>query len=248
MANKERYITIAEFAEKAGVSRAYLYKVLSTKLSTYCKQVDNQKMLNIKALELFDVNQSVNQVDSDTDTLKDLIEILQEQQATLKAELKIKNQQIEAQLKEMGEYSERLKESHYLIAQQQKNEQKLLETTSQPQEKPKQESLLNPHKFSTETEYSQYLLKLLPRIGMFSTRKDRQELEKILELMSEEERELIYQEKAYREAIEHIRQVDFSKLEEQEKTDKEKEIQFNQELERMRKEILKAIREEKGGI
>lgn len=247
MANKEQYITIAEFAEKAGVNRTYVYKLLDNKLKPFCIKVDNKQMLKIQALELFNVSK-VDTEETDTDTLKELIEILQEQQATLKAELKIKNQQIETQLKEMSEYSERLKESHYLIAQQQKNEQKLLETTSQPQEKSKQESLLNPHKFSTEAEYSQYLLKLLPRIGMFSTRKDRQELEKILELMSEEERELIYQEKTYREAIEHIRQVDFSKLEEQERTDKEKEIQFNQELERMRKEILKAIREEKGGI
>lgn len=205
MANKEQYITIAEFAEKAGVNRTYVYKLLDNKLKPFCIKVDNKQMLKIQALELFNVSK-VDTEETDTDTLKELIEILQEQQATLKAELKIKNQQIEAQLKEMGEYSERLKESHYLIAQQQKNEQKLLETASQPQEKPKQESLLNPHKFSTEAEYSQYLLKLLPRIGMFSTRKDRQELEKILELMSEEEKELIYQEKAYREAIEHIRQ------------------------------------------
>ena len=242
MTNKEQYITIAEFAEKAGVNRTYVYKLLDNKLKPFCIKVDNKQMLKIQALELFNVSK-VDTEETDTDTLKELIEILQEQQATLKAELDIKNEQIRA-------LNTANSQQLQLIDQQQKlqaiAEAKRIEV--HPQEIPKQESLLNPHKFSTEAEYSQYLLKLLPRIGMFSTRKDRQELEKILELMSEEEKELIYQEKAYREAIEHIRQVDFSKLEEQERTDKEKEIQFNQELERMRKEILKAIREEKGGI
>lgn len=242
MANKEQYITIAEFAEKAGVNRTYVYKLLDNKLKPFCIKVDNKQMLKIQALELFNVSK-VDTEETDTDSLKELIEILQEQQATLKAELDIKNEQIRA-------LNTANSQQLQLIDQQQKlqaiAEAKRIE--AHPQEIPKQESLLNPHKFSTEAEYSQYLLKLLPRIGMFSTRKERQELEKILELMSEEEREMIYQEKAYREAIEHIRQVDFSKLEEQERTDKEKEIQFNQELERMRKEILKAIREEKGGI
>lgn len=240
---KEEYISISEFAKRAGVSRQFIYKELSTKLSTYCKEVDNQKMLNIKALELYSVNQTVNQVvneETDRDTMKDLIEILQEQQKVLKQELDIKNDQIRAHLQ--------------LIDQQQKlqamSEAKRLEMKPEKTE----ESLLNRSKFSTEAEYLQYLCRLVPRIGLFSTRADKEELERVLELMSEDERKLIYRKKAYREAIEELRKVDFDErekafeeIEREAKKDREKWQQqldkWRQEQEELRQEI-----EKRGGI
>lgn len=236
---KDDYLSISDFAKRAGVNRSYIYKLLPTKLKPYCLQVDNKQMLKIQALELFNVSK-VDTEETDGDTLKELIEILQEQQETLKAELSIKNQQIESQCNQLEEYSERLKESHFLIAQQQKNEQKLLETTATPQEIPKQESLLNRDKFSTEAEYQQYLLKLLPRIGMFSNRYDLQELNKVLEMMSEYERKLIFRDKRAKEAIEHIKGVDFDQLEkdlaEAEKESAEMRNKWNESMEQMRAE------------
>lgn len=238
---KEQYISIAEFAERAGVNRSYIYKLLSTKLSTYCLQVDKQKKLNIKALELFDVDQVDSLVDkkeTDGDTLKDLIEILQEQQKVLKQELDIKNEQIR-------DLSQSNRQQLQLIDQQQKlqaiSEAKRLEM------KPEKEvtSLLNRAKFSTETEYSHYLCRLLPRIGLFSSKQDKAELEKVLELMSEEERELIYRKKDYREAIEHIRKVDFDKRE-QDFKEIEKELdEMRKKSEELRQEIIKEQEERK---
>lgn len=254
MKNKEQYISISEFAERAGVNRSYIYKLLSTKLSTYCLQVDNQKKLNIKALELFNVEQVDNLVDkkeTDGDTLKDLIEILQEQQKVLKQELDIKNEQIKSLSKTIENDQELIKREQEIVSQQQKlqaiAEQNRLQIEAHPQEITKQESLLNREKFSTEAEYSTYLVKLLPRIGLFSSRQDREELEKILELMSQEERKLIYQKKPYREAIEYIRKVDFDFLDKHEE-DEEELNKFNKQMEDIKAEIFRQIKKEKGGI
>lgn len=211
---KEEYISIAEFAKRANVNRSYIYKILSTKLSTYVRQVDNQKMLNVKALELFDVDQSVYQVDTEREAVKDLIELLQEQQRALKAELEIKNEQIRA-------LNNASSQQLQLIDQQQKLQ--AIAETKRIEQEPKESGLLNRSKFSTEAEFSYYLCRLLPRIGLFSTKQDREELERVLELMSEEERRLVYQKRPYREAIEHIRKVDFDDLEKfQKQQDREK--------------------------
>ena len=189
---KEEYISIAEFAKRANVNRSYIYKILSTKLSTYVRQVDNQKMLNVKALELFDVDQSVYQVDTEREAVKDLIELLQEQQRALKAELEIKNEQIRA-------LNNASSQQLQLIDQQQKLQ--AIAETKRIEQEPMESGLLNRSKFSTEAEFSYYLCRLLPRIGLFSTKQDREELERVLELMSEEERRLIYQKRPYRGGI-----------------------------------------------
>lgn len=243
MANKEQYITIAEFAEKAGINRTYVYKLLDNKLKPFCIKVDNKQMLKIQALELFNVSK-VNTDETDTDTLKELIKILKEQQSTLKNELNIKNEQIRA-LNSCN--SQQLQ----LIDQQQKlqaiAETKRIEAKAEP---PKSENLLNREKFSTEAEYSQYLLKLMPRIGMFSSRADRRELEKVFEMMSDYEKSLVYRDKATKEAIEHIRGVDFDKID-QEQNDIENEAkEEKQKLEKLRQQWIKEHEESKqrGGI
>lgn len=50
----EEYISVADFAKRAGVSRQLVYKRIDNELTEYCKLVDNKKMLNIRALELFE--------------------------------------------------------------------------------------------------------------------------------------------------------------------------------------------------
>lgn len=190
---KDEYISITEFAKRAGVSRQAVYKRLSTDLSTEFTEVDNQKMIKVSALRLFAVNQvvneTVNQVDSNSNENEPLLRTI----SMLEKELSIKNQQIESQNRQLEDYSNRLKESHLLIDQQQKlqaiSEKSRIEAQKQPE--PQQENLLNREKFSTEAEYVKFLRKLLPNINMFSGKKDFQEQEYILELMSEEERQLL---------------------------------------------------------
>ena len=49
--NQKEYLTIKEFAEVAGVSTQSVYKRLATSLQPYVKEVANQRMLNIRALQ-----------------------------------------------------------------------------------------------------------------------------------------------------------------------------------------------------
>ncbi len=52
----DEYISVADFAQKANVSRQAIYKRLDGDLSTYCKVDNGKKLINIKALSLFEVN------------------------------------------------------------------------------------------------------------------------------------------------------------------------------------------------
>ncbi len=124
---EEEYISISEFAKRAGVSPQAIYKRLSTDLSTELKVVDNRKMLKASALEKFGLNQVDNQFNNQVETvetpkeeknetimmLQKTISLLETQAETLQQQLSLKDKQIE-------ELNERLKESHVLINQQQK--------------------------------------------------------------------------------------------------------------------------------
>lgn len=91
-------LTITEFAELAGVSRQTVYRQLSTRLSKYCKLIDNQKMLEYRALEeVFEItveqpiqpkgDKPVNCDVNPNEPLEQVIEML-------KNELEVKNRQI----------------------------------------------------------------------------------------------------------------------------------------------------------
>lgn len=124
---EEEYISISEFAKRAGVSPQAIYKRLSTDLSTEFKLVDNRKMLKTSALERFGLNQVDNQFNNQVEKvetpkevqnetimmLQKTISLLETQAETLQQQLSLKDKQIE-------ELNERLKESHVLIDQQQK--------------------------------------------------------------------------------------------------------------------------------
>lgn len=49
--DRKEYLTVKEFAEVAGVSTQSVYKRLATSLQPYVKEVANQRMLNIRALQ-----------------------------------------------------------------------------------------------------------------------------------------------------------------------------------------------------
>lgn len=91
-------LTIAEFAELAGVSRQSIYKQMSTRLSKYCKLIDNRKMIEYRALaEVFGISveqlcqpkndNSVNPDVNQNEPLEAIIEMLRN-------ELEVKNRQI----------------------------------------------------------------------------------------------------------------------------------------------------------
>lgn len=101
---QDEYISVKEFAKRAGVSVQSLYKRLNglnNPLNQYIKLVDNQKMLNISALEEvygIEVEQPIQPNHSTYSTSaqenETVIDILLKQSEMLKKELEMKNEQI----------------------------------------------------------------------------------------------------------------------------------------------------------
>lgn len=92
---KREYITIAEFAEKAGVSKQAIYQRLNKGLKEYFKVIDGVKMLNISALEELYGKEPEQGIEQEID--KDSKVNSQENQDVIKAlleQLRAKDQQI----------------------------------------------------------------------------------------------------------------------------------------------------------
>ena len=98
------YISVTEFARRAGVSRQSVYKHMSTDCKPYVNVVDGKKRINVEALRIFGVNESVNQdnrnsqqVDSETVNFDaTMIQLLQGQIEFLTEQLQAKDEQIAA--------------------------------------------------------------------------------------------------------------------------------------------------------
>ena len=82
--NKE-YLSISEFADKAGVSPQAIYKRLSTDLKEYLTVLNGRKVLNIEALQLFIDKEEKQPINNE---LQQVVELLKEQ-------LKAKDEQIQ---------------------------------------------------------------------------------------------------------------------------------------------------------
>lgn len=95
MDTKHEYLSIKEFAKRAGVSRQTVYNRLDKDLTAYCKVVDKQKMLDIQALELFSSQEPVK-FDSQIDS-----QILQQFDCNLTAVLEALKAQLEAKDKQL---------------------------------------------------------------------------------------------------------------------------------------------------
>ena len=80
------YITVSEFANKAGISKQRVYQLLNKSLKEFVQEVDGKKVIDIKGLELFENNENHSRVEqtfkqylkkSLIDTLKTTIVVLQ---------------------------------------------------------------------------------------------------------------------------------------------------------------------------
>lgn len=115
---KNNLLTIKEFAKLAGVSQQAIYKQLNNRLSQYVQLVDNQKMLEFRALkevygvEFNEVNQ-LNQRSTNSTDFQLITEVLQATISTLQNQIDVKDKLIE-------ELNSRLAESNAaLVAAQQ---------------------------------------------------------------------------------------------------------------------------------
>lgn len=121
---KDEYLSIAEFAKQAGVTKQAVYKRLNKDLATYTTAVDGVKCVNSKALKLFGkqpvasdtsttIIDLVDHLQKQHDTLSHLVDVLEADNAKLYSELDIKN-------KQLLESNERQRELSIMLDQQQK--------------------------------------------------------------------------------------------------------------------------------
>ena len=135
---KDKYISIANFAKQAGVSKQAVYSRLKTQdLNKFIKLENGKKLINTKALELFNksssqssFNQSFNQVEQGLEsTEREYIESLKKQIEELQRDkqelyrLLDQQQQLTAQANATVKQLQAPKEEASVI-QQEKQEQK----------------------------------------------------------------------------------------------------------------------------
>ena len=114
------YISIKEFAMRAGITPQAVYKQLDNKLKAYCQVVDGKKALQTKALELFENNQFNQPIDNEFASIVNL----------LKGQLAEKDKQLEAKDKQIEALTEALQKAQQITDQAQhlqaNSEQRLL--------------------------------------------------------------------------------------------------------------------------
>ena len=135
---KDKYISIADFAKEAGVSKQAVYSRLKSQdLNKFIKLENGKKLINTKALELFNksssqssFNQSFNQVEQGLEsTEREYIEFLKKQIEELQRDkqelyrLLDQQQQLTAQANATIKQLQAPKEEASII-QQEKQEQK----------------------------------------------------------------------------------------------------------------------------
>lgn len=152
---ENQYISVKEFAQRAGKSVQAIYKGLNNRLNQYVKLVDNQKMLDIRALQEvygIEVEQPIQPeltINSTEDSTKDVvIDTLLEQIEILKNELDVKNEQIREKDKQLSDTLKALNQAQYLQAtaeskvkllEEKQEEEKVVEPApvSEPEQKKK---------------------------------------------------------------------------------------------------------------
>ena len=65
------YLSIADFADTAGVSKQAVYKRLDKDLKPYLKIIDGRKCLEVSAIELFQTTPGLSTQSSTVETTKD---------------------------------------------------------------------------------------------------------------------------------------------------------------------------------
>ena len=200
---KDEYISISEFAKRAGVSQQAVYKRLDKDLKPWLIIKENKKALNIKALDIFLGKTDSTEVEK-VELLKRTIEVLEKQNETLTKELDIKNGQIESLNKSLDELNQRFHESNLLVARQQELQaiEKKEEAPAEPAEpiiiEPTPEPAApDPEEELSDQEIYKRALEKLPPIPKLFDRVLRPELwqqkqQEAIAQMSEKEREVLF--------------------------------------------------------
>lgn len=139
MEKNNEYITVAEFAKRANVSRQTIYNALQSKLTDYVKEIDNVKMLNIAGLSLFIVKEQSNldngltvKLDNELSNLDtDLTAFLQRQIEEKDKQIERLQSRIEEDCRRIEEKDTQIKDNAEHIKEQEKRLADLLAQSQQ---------------------------------------------------------------------------------------------------------------------
>lgn len=103
------FLTVKEFAEKAGITTQRVYQLLAKDLQSYCKVIGNTKYINISALERFTTKPICKDLQEDLPSdLQALAKALQDQIDTLQKHNDLLTQQLEVKDKQINTLTESL--------------------------------------------------------------------------------------------------------------------------------------------
>ena len=122
----EVYLSVAEFAEAAGVSKQAVYKRLNKDLLSFCKEVNGTRKISAGAIELFKGNIQVDQQTTETTDTRN--------PSFLMEQIKEKDNLIHQQRTEIEELTKQIKELQQHILTQAERTTAVLEKQSQLQE------------------------------------------------------------------------------------------------------------------
>ena len=193
---KEEFLSISEFAKRAGVSHQAIYKRLDGDLQPWLQVANGKKTLNMKALELFEQDKSATD-STEVATIK----LLQKTVDMLQKELDIKNEQIKDLNDRLAETSQSLRAiTHTELAE--KIEMKQKEAPAEPiiVEPTPEPAPPDPDPFAgmTDKEIYKIAASKLPRLSIWDRMSDEKieqwhkEKDKAIAQMSDREREILY--------------------------------------------------------
>lgn len=204
---KDEYISIAEFAKRAGVSHQAIYKRLQLDLQPWLQVEDGKKALNIKALTLFENEKSatgcatmqpVAQPVAGDDLLRKTVEILEEELKTknrMITELQNENRELSRELLDL---SGKVGNSLQALTQSQLAE-RMIEGKKTTENRPDLQNELEDHKILLLEKTQQYEAEKQRGDRLQSRCDDMDESIKALEqeLLEERERKLTLKERIF---------------------------------------------------
>jgi len=104
---QQQYLTVKQFAERAGVSTQRIYQLLTKSLQEFCKTENGTKYISVEGLTVFD-KEPVQEVAKDLQSsLQEIAspetELLRETIEALRQQLTVKDEQLAAKDKQIGD-------------------------------------------------------------------------------------------------------------------------------------------------
>ena len=101
--DEQQYLTVKQFAERAGVSTQRIYQLITKSLQEFCKTENGTKYISLEGLRVFD-KEPLQEVAKDLQEVANPeMELLRETIEALRQQLTVKDEQLAAKDKQIGD-------------------------------------------------------------------------------------------------------------------------------------------------